>query len=102
MSFMVAAFTAHCILPTAYSQPGGYSTQDKKAIKLYESGSTCMQQRKLECAKSDFLKAANADERFVEPRIMLAEIARLSETDFPVGGRGATVVTVDEQGRLSR
>lgn len=35
-------------------------------------------------------------------RIMLNEIARLSETDFPVGGRGATVIPVDEQGRLSR
>jgi len=34
-----------------------------------------MQQRKMECAFNEFSKAAQADERFVEPRIMLAEIA---------------------------
>lgn len=80
-SFMVVAFTANCILPTAYCQPGGYSSQDKKAIKLYESGSTCLQQRRFECAKSDFTKAANADAGFVEPRIMLAEIAEMEGKD---------------------
>lgn len=35
-------------------------------------------------------------------RIILDEIARLSETDFPVVGKGASVIPVDEQGRLSR
>jgi superfamily I DNA and/or RNA helicase len=34
-------------------------------------------------------------------RTMLDEIARLSETDFPSVGKGASVVPVDEQGRLS-
>ncbi|WP_139812106.1 hypothetical protein, partial [Ensifer aridi] len=34
-------------------------------------------------------------------RIMLDEIARLSQTDFPVVGRGVTVIPVDQQGRLS-
>lgn len=72
---LAAAFAAYCLLPTAYGQPRGYSTQDKKAIKLYESGSTCLQQRRIDCAKSEFTKAANADPRFVEPRLMLAEIA---------------------------
>ncbi|HOY29262.1 MAG TPA: hypothetical protein PLR96_09835, partial [Flavobacteriales bacterium] len=38
-------------------------------------GVACMQQRKMECAFNEFSKAAQADERFVEPRIMLAEIA---------------------------
>ena len=33
-------------------------------------------------------------------RIMLDEITRLSETNFPAVGRGACVVPVDEQGRL--
>lgn len=78
---LAVALTAHCLLPTANCQPGGYSSQDKKAIKLYESGSTCMQQRRFDCAKSDFLKAANADARFVEPRIMLAEIAEMEGKD---------------------
>ncbi len=35
-------------------------------------------------------------------RVMLDEVARLSETDLPVVGKGATVIPVDEQGRLSR
>lgn len=63
------------------AQPGGYSTTDKKAIKLYESGNSCMQMRKWDCAYSDFTKAAAADERFIEPRIMLAEIAERQDKD---------------------
>jgi outer membrane protein OmpA-like peptidoglycan-associated protein len=94
LSLMVAAFAANCLLPTAYSQPGGYSTQDKKAIKLFESGSVCMQQRKLECAKSDFLKAANADARFVEPRIMLAEIAENEGKDSEAITRYREVMSI--------
>jgi hypothetical protein len=35
-------------------------------------------------------------------RIMLNEVERLSEADFPSVGKGAGVVPVDEQGRLSR
>jgi hypothetical protein len=35
-------------------------------------------------------------------RIMFDEIARLSKADFPVVGKGAFVIPVDEQGRLSR
>lgn len=34
--------------------------------------------------------------------VMLDEITRLSEIDFPVVGKGATVIAVDEQGKLSR
>lgn len=68
---------ACCLLPAVYAQPGGYSTQDKKAIKLYESGNTCLQQKRFDCARSDFRKAADADARFVEPRLMLAEIAEM-------------------------
>jgi outer membrane protein OmpA-like peptidoglycan-associated protein len=75
------AFLAQCLSLTAYAQPGGYSTQDKRAIKLYESGSTCMQQRRWDCARSEFTKAAQADARFVEPRLMLAEIAEQEGKD---------------------
>ena len=63
------------------AQPGGYSTSDKGAIKRYESGSDCMRQRDWSCAESEFTKAAAADERFVEPRIMLAEIAEQKGED---------------------
>lgn len=34
-------------------------------------------------------------------RVLLDEIARLSETDFPSLGKGASVIPVDEQGNLS-
>lgn len=63
------------------AQPGGYSTSDKGAIKRYEAGSDCMRQRNWSCAESEFTKAAAADERFVEPRIMLAEIAEQKGED---------------------
>jgi hypothetical protein len=34
-------------------------------------------------------------------RTMLGEVTRLSEADFPSVGKGASVIAVDEQGRLS-
>lgn len=91
---LAMALAACSLLPTAFAQPGGYSTQDKKAIKLYESGSACMQQRRLECAKGDFLKAANADDRFVEPRIMLAEIAEREGNDSEAISRYREVMSI--------
>ena len=73
---LVLAIAGFNLIPLlSLAQPGGYSTEDKGAIKRYESGVTCMQQRKMDCAYNEFSKAAQADERFVEPRIMLAEIA---------------------------
>ena len=86
--------TACCVLSSAYSQPGGYSTQDKRAIKLYESGSTCMQQRKWACARGEFTKAAEADARFVEPRLMLAEMAEQEGKDEEAITRYREVVSI--------
>jgi outer membrane protein OmpA-like peptidoglycan-associated protein len=74
---LAVALAVNCLLPTVHSQAGGYSTRDKKAIKLYESGNTCLQQKRFDCARSEFRKAADADARFVEPRLMLAEIAEM-------------------------
>ncbi len=51
-----------------------YTTTNKRAIKLYESGADCMRQRKWDCAQSDLKKAAEADPAFIEPRIYLAEM----------------------------
>lgn len=65
--------TGYSLLAT--SQPAKYTTTDKGAIKRYESGSSCMGLRKWDCAESEFTKAADADPGFIEPRIMLAEIA---------------------------
>lgn len=56
------------------AQPGKYSTTDKKAIKLYESGVQCMRMRNWNCAENDLGKASAQDPRFVEPRLMLAEL----------------------------
>ncbi|MBK7945010.1 MAG: tetratricopeptide repeat protein [Flavobacteriales bacterium] len=53
-----------------------------------------MQQRKFECAKSDFTKAANADARFVEPRIMLAEIAEMEGKDAEAITRYREAMTI--------
>ncbi len=86
--------TACCVLSSAYSQPGGYSSQDKRAIKLYESGSTCMQQRKWACARGEFTKAAEADARFVEPRLMLAEMAEQEGKDEEAITRYREVVSI--------
>ncbi|MDQ3100447.1 MAG: OmpA family protein [Bacteroidota bacterium] len=63
------------------AQPGGYTSQDKGAIKRYEAGAECMRLRKIECARSEFTKAASADERFAEPRLMLAELHEINGED---------------------
>jgi outer membrane protein OmpA-like peptidoglycan-associated protein len=63
------------------AQPGGYSTSDKGAIKRYESGMDCLRMRNWSCAENEFRKAADADKAFVEPRIMLAEIAERNGKD---------------------
>ena len=71
-----------------------YSTQDKKAIKLYEAGVECMRMRKLACAESEFTKAAKADARFVEPRLMLAEIEEMKGNDLAAIERYREVLSI--------
>ncbi len=63
-----------CHGPAAIAQPTNYTTKDKKAIKLLESGGDCMRQRKWACAEADLKKAATIDPSFIEPRIYLAEM----------------------------
>lgn len=63
------------LAPAAQAQAIRYSTTDKKAIKAYEAGVECMKTRRWSCAENEFSKAASADPRFVEPRLMLAELA---------------------------
>ncbi|MEZ4807851.1 MAG: OmpA family protein [Flavobacteriales bacterium] len=78
---------AHFVIPLllvaalASAQPGGYTSTNKGAIKKYESGVDCMRQQKWACAESEFTKAADADPRFAEPRLMLAEIAERQGND---------------------
>ncbi len=66
---------AALLLATAtHAQPGAYTSTNKTAIKRYEAGNECMRMRKFECAHSEFTKAASADEKFAEPRLVLAEL----------------------------
>ena len=58
-----------------------YTTENKSAIKRYEAGSECMRMRKWDCAESEFNKAAAADEKFAEPRLMLAEMHEMRGED---------------------
>src|SRR6188768_1933438 len=60
--------------PLATQAQVNYTTKDKRAIKLYESGGDCMRQRKWACAEEDLKKAADQDPSFIEPRIYLAEM----------------------------
>ncbi|HEX2617187.1 MAG TPA: OmpA family protein [Flavobacteriales bacterium] len=70
-----------CTAVPALAQFGNYTTTDKRAIKLYESGSDCMRQQKWSCAESDLKKACEADPKFIEPRITLAELYEMQGKD---------------------
>src|SRR5436190_5303876 len=88
---VAALSTAHCPL---FSQPGGYTTTDKGAIKKYESGAECMRMRKMDCALSEFTKAAQADEHFAEPRLMLAEMLEEQGKDAEAIARYREVLAI--------
>ena len=69
---LVTLSTFH--VPLTTQAQVNYTTKDKRAIKLYESGGDCMRQRKWACAEEDLKKAAAQDPAFIEPRIYLAEM----------------------------
>ncbi len=73
-SVVLGTILSSCHGPAAIAQPTNYTTKDKKAIKLYESGGDCMRQQKWSCAEADLKKAAAIDPAFIEPRIYLAEM----------------------------
>lgn len=89
---VLALATLHSLLTTA--QPGGYTSTDKGAIKKYESGVECMRMRKWDCAQSEFTKAAEADERFAEPRLMLAEMLEEQGRDAEAIARYREVLAI--------
>ncbi len=77
---LVSALLLTCVMVKA--QPGGrYTSTNKSAIKRYESGVECMRMRKWDCAQGEFTKAAAADEKFAEPRLMLAEMHEMRGED---------------------
>lgn len=70
----VAALLGLAFATAAFAQPERYTTTDGKAIKLYEKGADCMRTQQWDCAESNLKKAADADPRFIEPRIYLGEM----------------------------
>ncbi|MBK7298263.1 MAG: OmpA family protein [Flavobacteriales bacterium] len=91
-ALLVAGFPSTAVM----AQPGGYSTTDKGAIKRYESGLDCMRSQRWECAESEFTKAAEADAAFVEPRLMLAEIAEQKGNDAEAINRYREVMGISK------
>ncbi len=63
------------------AQPGGYSTRDTKAIKVYEEALECMHMRQWGCVESNLKKALKLDEAFIEPRYAMAEMYDMQGKD---------------------
>lgn len=72
-TMLVAAFAASCALLSAYAQPGRYSTENKKAIKLYEEARACMPMRDKACIEEKLKKSSEADPDFMESHLLLGE-----------------------------
>lgn len=66
--------SAMLLVCALHAQPPHYTTNDNKAIRLYEKGGECMRTQQWDCAESNLKKAAEADPRFIEPRIYLGEM----------------------------
>lgn len=73
--------TPYSPLATLAQPPGGYTTKESKAIKLYQDGLDAMHARKWDAAEGSLKKAAAFDERFVEPRFALAELYDMKGND---------------------
>jgi outer membrane protein OmpA-like peptidoglycan-associated protein len=80
----LAAYCA-CLLPAAQAQSAKYTTENKRAIKFYESGAECMRLQNWSCAESQLSKAAEEDPKFIEPRIYLGEM--YEQRDMPKEAR---------------
>jgi outer membrane protein OmpA-like peptidoglycan-associated protein len=83
------------VMPAAFAQAVRYTTENKRAIKLYEDGAECMRLKKWSCAEDGLNKAAGLDPGFLEPRLYLAEM--YEQRDRPEDARKlyAEVLAVD-------
>lgn len=71
----IILFLVSCFFALAsYAQPQKYTTDSKRAINLYETALEYYNARQDEQARTTLLKALDADEQFLEARIMLADI----------------------------
>jgi outer membrane protein OmpA-like peptidoglycan-associated protein len=91
---VLSTLLTSCHGPAAIAQPTNYTTKDKKAIKLYESGGDCMRQRKWACAEAELKKAAAIDPAFIEPRIYLAELFEQQDRSTEAIGRWNEVIAI--------
>ncbi len=75
MKKYIFLFFASCFFVHAsYAQPKKYTTESKRAINLYETALDYYNARSDEQARTTLLKALDADDQFLEARIMLADI----------------------------
>lgn len=63
---------AYCMLFYAYSQPSQYSTQNRKAIRLYEEANGQFRIRNFEAGMNLLLQAVRKDPSFAEAHLQLA------------------------------
>ncbi len=64
-----------CFLHLAsFAQPKKYTSESKRAINLYETALDYYNARQDELARTTLLKALDSDDKFLEARIMLADI----------------------------
>ncbi|MEO8067326.1 MAG: OmpA family protein [Flavobacteriales bacterium] len=80
-AMLVAVFAATCALLPAYAQPGRYSTENKKAIKLYEEARGCMPMRDKACIEEKLKKSSEADPDFMESHLLLGEFYETEARD---------------------
>jgi outer membrane protein OmpA-like peptidoglycan-associated protein/Tol biopolymer transport system component len=71
---VVLVFSLFCLCSLLYSQPRTYSTQNKKAIKLYENAAECYDNSNNTGAIELLKKAIKEDSLFVEAQGMLGYI----------------------------
>lgn len=70
---LLVLITIALVSVSAQAQPGRYSTENKKAIKLYEEARACMPMRDKACIEEKLKKCAEADPDFMEARLLLGE-----------------------------
>lgn len=85
LRFLMLAAYCGILMPAAQAQSVRYTTENKRAIKFYESGAECMRLQNWTCAENQLRKAAQEDPKFIEPRIYLGEM--YEQRDMPKEAR---------------
>ncbi|MBP6574302.1 MAG: OmpA family protein [Flavobacteriales bacterium] len=78
---LVVFIACHFLLSAAWAQPGRYSTENKKAIKLYEEARSCMPMRDKACIEEKLKRSSEADPDFMEAHLLLGEFYETEDRD---------------------